>query len=61
MTTFEEEIRKEFKDHLDRVKAIYEKTGNKKTGELIKEAEEAILSNDSLEVYATLIELEDEI
>lgn len=61
MTTFEEDFMVDFNKQLDRVKELYEKTQKQSTLELIKDAEQALEENDSLYLYQTLIELEEEV
>ena len=61
MTTFKEDFITDFNKQLDRVKELYEKTQKQSTLELIKDAEEAFEDGDSIYLYQTLIELEEEV
>ncbi len=61
MATFEKDLMADFNKELDRVKELYEKTQKPSTLELIKDAEQALEDNDSLYIYQTFIELEEEV
>lgn len=60
MTTdeFDIDFRKAFDEELERVKDLYEITQTESTRQLIEEAEIAMQTNESIDIYLAFIELQ---